>query len=299
VLVLAGDHVYRMDYRRLLQTHELRGATATLAVTRVPPDQSRRFGMVYLDRDGRIARLDEKPAQADTPFASMGVYLFEAAALGQLLRERPRNLVLDVIQPMLRAGEPVYAHEFTGYWEDVGTLPAYYRASLGLLADPPRLELHDPRWPLLTRDEERAPANLREGADVEESLVANGCTVAGRVRRSLLFPGVVVEPGAEVSDSIIMQDVRIGRGARVDRSILDKYTQVGEGAAVGWGDPPHGERHAWLEGLTLAGKDAHIPPGCRVGRGVVLGIGARLDPQGREVPAGTLIEGRAWYEDMV
>ncbi len=299
VLVLSGDQVYRMDYRRMLQAHEQRGATATIAVTRVPPDQSRRFGMVHLGAEGRVTRLDEKPARATTPFASMGVYLFDSAALGEALRSGPADLVLDVLVPMLAAGAPVYAHEFSGYWEDVGTIATYYRASLGLLALPPRFELHDPRWPLLTRDEERPPVNLRDGADVEESLVANGCRIAGRVRRSVLFPGTVVESGAEVTDSIVLQDSLIGAGARVDRAILDKHVVVDRGAVVGHGDPPAGPEFAWLDGLTLAGKDAHIPPGSHIGRGVVIGNHACFDGAPAELPAGTVLASRPWYEGVI
>src|SRR5437867_2471423 len=178
VLVLSGDHVYRMDYRALFQTHESQRATLTIAVARVPPDQSRRFGMAMLDRDGRLLSLVEKPERANTPFASMGIYLFEFEALGEVLRSRPVDLVLDVVRPMLESGERVYAHEFGGYWEDVGTVPTFYRANLELLAREPRLVLHDARWPILTRDEERPPVLLLDQATLEDSLVANGCRVA-------------------------------------------------------------------------------------------------------------------------
>jgi glucose-1-phosphate adenylyltransferase len=159
--------------------------------------------------------------------------------------------------------------------------------------------MHNPRWPVLTRDEERPPVNLRAEADVEESLVANGCRVAGRVRRSVLFPGVMVEPEAEVVDSIVFQDSVIGRGAKVSRSILDKHTVVGDRAVIGWGEPPRDPAHAWLDGLTLVGKDAHVPEGARVGRGVVIGINATFDGLRREVAAGTTLPSRVWYEGIV
>jgi glucose-1-phosphate adenylyltransferase len=296
VLVLSGDQVYRMDYRRMLMVHERRGATVTLAVTRVLPQESRRFGMVQFDREGRVTRLEEKPRRTEATHASMGVYLFETAALGELLRDRPPDLVAGVIEPLLKAGEPVHAHEFTGYWDDVGTVASYYRANLELIAPAPRLELLNARWPVLTRDEERPPVHLGEHADVEESLVANGCRVDGRVRRSVLFPGAVVERGAEVTDSIVYPDTRIGPGAKVDRAILDKHAIVGAGAVVGWGDPPHDPAHAWLDGLTLIGKDAEIPAGARVGRGVVVGIHADFEGLPPEIVAGSTLQSRAWYE---
>jgi glucose-1-phosphate adenylyltransferase len=299
VLVLSGDHVYRMDYRALWKTHESRRAALTIAVTRVPPDQSRRFGMAMLDRDGRLLSLVEKPERANTPFASMGIYLFEFEALGEMLRARPVDLVHDVVRPMLEAGERVYAHEFNGFWEDVGTVPTFYRANLELVAPEPRLPLYDARWPVLTRDEERPPVLLLDHAEVEDSLIANGCRVAGRVRRSVLSAGVRVEEGAEITDSVIMADTRIGSGARIDRAILDKYVRVGEHARIGYGDSSGSSESAWLEGIALVGKDAIIPPGMRVGRASVIGIGAGPeDFAAEELAAGTLMPSRPWLRDF-
>lgn len=298
VLVLSGDHVYRMDYRALLATHEQHGAAVTLAVTRVPPEQTRRFGMVTVGPEGRVTALDEKPDEASTPFASMGIYLFESQVLREMLRGRPVDLVLDVLRPLIASGARVCAHAFLGYWEDVGTVGSYYRASLDLLGPDPRLVLDDQRWPILTRDEERAPVLFHVGAAVEESLIANGCRVAGRVTRSLLFAGVTVEPGAEVVDSVIMQDVTIGRGARIERAILDKYVRVGEDARVGGANAhAHGDLN-WLEGLTLAGKDAILPAGVRIEAPAVVGVGALPeDLAGGALGAGSVTPNRTWYEE--
>ncbi len=296
VLVLSGDQVYRMDYRALLETHVEGRAAVTLAVTPVPPEQRRRFGMVTFGPDGRVRTLVEKPESATTPFASIGIYLFETEVLGEWLRGNPVNLVLDVLRPMLEAGERMLAHEFEGYWEDVGTLGSYYRASLELVSPEPRFLLDDQRWPILTRDEERPPLLLREGARVEDSLIANGSRVAGTVRRSVLFPGVTVESGAEIVESVVMSDVVVGRGARVDRAILDKYARVGEGAIVGYGEAPARCGNEWLEGLTLVGKDANIPAGAKVGRSVVIGVGGGPpDFEAGEIAAGTVVPNRAWF----
>lgn len=297
VLVLSGDHVYRMDYRALLATHLENRAAATLAVTRVAPEQSRRFGMVTFDADARVESLVEKPARADTPWASMGIYMFETAVLRRYLSGAPVNLVLDVIRPMLAGGERVLVHPFEGYWEDVGTVGSFYRANLELVSPEPRLVLHDPGWPILTRDEERPPVRVGDAAHLEECLVANGCRVDGTVRRSVLFPGAVVEPGAEVVESVIMSDARIGAGARVEGAILDKYVRVESGATIGVGPGDPAPESAWLEGVTLVGKDAVIPAGARIGRAVVVGIGSRAEDFGdAEVRPGTVIGSRAWYE---
>jgi glucose-1-phosphate adenylyltransferase len=296
ILVLSGDQVYRMDYRALLETHVERRAGVTMAVTPVPPDQRRRFGMVTFGPDGRVRSLVEKPETAATPFASIGIYLFETELLGEWLRGHPVNLVLDVLRPMLEGGVRMIAHEFDGYWEDVGTVGSYYRSSLELLAAEPRFQLSDQRWPILTRDEERPPVLLREGARVEDSLIANGCRVAGTVRRSVLFPGVTVGSGAEIVESVVMSDVAVERGARVDRAIIDKYVRVGEGAVVGHGEIPGGRESEWLEGLTLVGKDAVIPAGARAGRSVVIGVGGGApDFEAGEIAPGTVVPNRAWF----
>jgi glucose-1-phosphate adenylyltransferase len=208
--------------------------------------------------------------------------------------------VKDVVRPMLERGERVYADEFRGYWEDVGMVSTFYRANLELLAREPQLVVYDPRWPILTRDEERPPVLILDGAEIEDSLIANGCRVAGRVRRSVLFPGVTVEAGAEITDSIVMADTTVCRRARIDRAILDKYVRVGEAAVVGCGAPPDDPDVAWLDGIALVGKDAAIPDGVKIGRASVIGIGAGpVDFAAAEVAAGTLLPSHSWFEDVV
>ena len=299
VLVLSGDHVYRMDYRALFLAHEQRGASVTLAVTRVPADQSRRFGMVTTDRGGRVRTLEEKPERSSATHASMGIYLFEFDVLGEMLRSRPVDLVLDVLRPLVDAGERVYAHEFNGFWEDVGTVASYYRTNLELVQPEPRLQLHDTRWPILTRDEERPAVVVGDNASIEQSLVANGCRIDGRVQRSIVFPGVRIGRGAEIVDSILMADTIIEPGARITRAILDKYARVGENAVVGEGEDPGPPDLQWLAGLVLVGKDAWVPPGGRVLRPASIGVGGRYeDFTDGVVPPGTLVGNRRWYEEL-
>lgn len=299
VLVLSGDHVYRMDYGALLHAHAQHDARVTLAVTRVPPGQSQRFGMVTTGADARVTSLEEKPKQTSAPFANMGVYVFETEVLGEMLRGRPVDLVLDVIRPLVEAGERVCAHEFPGYWEDIGTVESYYRANLDLLAPGSRFLLHDARWPILTRDEERPPVRVADGALLEDCLIANGCRIEGRVRRSILFPGVHVAEGAEVRDAVVLADTTIGPGALVDRAILDKYVRVGEGAIVGDGEEAGPPQLDWLAGLVLVGKDAWIPPGGRVRRPSSIGVGGRYeDYENRVLPAGTMVPNRRWFEEL-
>ncbi len=299
VLVLSGDHVYRMDYRALLYAHEQQRAALTMAVTRVPPDQSWRFGMARLDPEGRMLSLVEKPEQSDAPFASMGIYLFEREALVERLADRPVDLVLDLVRPMLEAGARVFGHEFEGYWEDVGTIRSFYQANLELLRPLPQFGLHDSHWPILTRDEERPPVLTLPGAEIENSLVANGGRIAGRVRNSVLFPGVRVGRGADIRNSVIMADTVVEPGARIDGAIVDKYVRVGEGAVLGCGDRSPDAAHDWLGGLVLVGKDAVLPAGLEVGRSCVIGVGARArDFESNRIAAGTLLPNHSWIEDL-
>lgn len=299
VLVLSGDHIVRMDYRPLVAAHLQREAAVTVAVTQVPVNEAYRFGMVHVERSGRIRSIDEKPQRTDAALANMGIYLFETERLAEMLRARPVDLVLDVLRPQVAAGQRVFAHEFDGYWEDVGTIASYYRANLELVRPHPRFTLHDARWPILTRDEERPPVWIGDQAVLEDSLVANGCRVEGRVRRSILFPGVQVGPGAEIEDSIVMADTHIEGGARIGHAILDKYVKVGARARIGEGD---GLQHQGLEalaGLSIVGKDTWIEHDARVERPSSIGVGGRYE----DLPAGLLAAGatvpnRRWFEEM-
>jgi glucose-1-phosphate adenylyltransferase len=299
VLVLSGDHVVRMDYRPLLAAHIEREAAVTVAVTKVPAQEAHRFGMVHADASGRLQSLEEKPARTDAALANMGIYLFETERLAEMLRSRPVDIVLDVLRRLLGARDRVHAHEFEGYWEDVGTVASYYRASLELVRPDARLALHDARWPILTRDEERAPVWLGDGASIEDSLVANGCRIEGRVTRSIVFPGVRVGPGAVVSESVIMADTHVSTGARVEHAILDKYVRVGTGAHVGADPAGPVENLDWLAGLTLVGKDTWIPEGGVVRRPSSIGVGGRYeDLPGGVLEAGSLVPNRHWYQEL-
>lgn len=299
VLVLSGDHVVRMDYRPLIAAHIQRDAAVTVAVTQVPAHEAHRFGMVQIERSGRIKSIEEKPQRTEAGLANMGIYLFETERLAEMLRARPVDMVLDVLRPQVAAGHRVFAHEFTGYWEDVGTVASYYRSNLELVRPHPRLMLHDTRWPILTRDEERPPVWMGDHASVDDSLIANGCRVEGRVRRSILFPGVHVGPGAEIHESIVMADTHIESGARVDHAILDKYVKVGIGAQVGLGDGMDAHGLEWLAGLTVVGKDTWLPEGAQVHRPSCIGVGGRYeDLPGNELPPGSIVRSRRWYEEM-
>ncbi len=275
VLILAGDHVYKMDYRRLLNFHEQTNADVTLAVREVSPYDAYRFGMVKTELDGRISNFEEKPRRTRSTLASMGVYVFKRDVLiDWLLREGKEQVDFgrEVI-PSLVKRRRVYAHHFDGYWADIGTLQSYWEANMALLAETPALELDDPRWVIHTRSEERPPAWVSAEARVDGNLLCDGCRIEGRVERSIISPGVVVAAGALVRDSIIMRDTIIGEGAIVDRAIIDTDVVVGAKAEIGAGDdnaPNHHDPARFSTGLTVIGTASHIPAGIRIGRNCVI-----------------------------
>lgn len=277
VLILSGDHVYRMDYRRMLEFHESRGADVTVAVFEVPLEEASRFGTLIADETGRVLSFDEKPKRPRSSLISMGVYVFEKDVLRERLAEDAsvrtgHDFGGDII-PSMVGRDRVYAYRFSGYWRDVGTIDSYWDANMELVEDPPAFDLYDPEWVIHTRSEERPPARVLSEARVRQSLVSHGCTIHGRVEHSVLSPGVVVERGAVVRDSILMTDTVVGRWAVIDRSILDKEVRVGANAIVGYGaaDVPNGREPQRLHsGISIVGKRAEVPPGVRVGRNCMI-----------------------------
>ncbi len=223
VLVLAGDHIYKMDYRPFIQTHLDKRADLTVAVLTVPPDEASRMGICLTDDDDRIIDWEEKPAEPRGNLASMGVYVFSPDALQRWLTPARHDFGKDVVPAMIKAGRRVFAHRFDGYWRDVGTVEAFWKANLDLVGLVPPLDLFDRDWLIHTRSEERSPAKSGPDAVFRHSLASHGCIINGTVVNSLLSPGVKVYDGAVVRDSVIMLDAEIGAGAVVDGSIVDKH----------------------------------------------------------------------------
>jgi len=298
VLILAGDHIYKMDYRPMLRFHQERAADVTLAVRSVPGFEAYRYGMVMADPDGRVIHFEEKPRRTHSTSASMGIYIFRRELLVEWLGSGPgkrqRDLGREVIPAWVDV-KRVFAYPFQGYWADAGTVQAYWEANMALLAETPALDLYDPDWVIHTLSEERPAALIGPEARVAGNLLCDGCQVDGTVIRSIISPGAYVAAGAVVRDAIIMTDTVIEPGAEVDRTILDKRVHVGGDAKVGWGDDNTPNRN-WPErlntGLTLVGKGAVIPAGAIVGRNVVIHPHAiARDYAGEAVASGETIGG--------
>jgi glucose-1-phosphate adenylyltransferase len=298
ILVLSGDHVYRMDYRPMIEEHVVYGADATIAVTEVPREEARGFGVVDLDEEGMVRGFLEKPVSPPSGTISMGVYVFKASALYAVLREdSERDTAHDfgrnILPEMVRRGR-VRGHRHLGYWQDIGTLDSYYRANLDLLKPNPPFPLEDPRWPVFTPSTEFPPARVGARAGVTSAIVTHGSIVNGRIERSVLFPGAVVEEGATVRDSILMGDAWVGPHAVLDRVILDKRVHVGARARVGFGEdliPNRSCPEHLSSGITIIGKETRIPEGSTIGRNCR--VSANLieeDFPGDTIPSGGVVE---------
>jgi glucose-1-phosphate adenylyltransferase len=274
ILVLAGDHIYKMDYGPMMAAHRRTGAAVTVAVRTVPAAEASRMGILSLDADGRVTDWEEKPEVPKSDLASMGVYVFNRSALHDWLDDSRSDFGRDVIPAMLAGGAPVFGHRFDGYWRDVGTIEAYWAANLDLTALVPPLDLFDRSWLVHTRSEERSPAKMGPDAIARHSLISHGCIVNGMVLNSVLSPGVRVYEGALVRDSVVLLDSVIGPGAVVDTAIIDKFVEVGAGALVGYGNdlgtPNVDEPDHLNTGITLVGERARIPASVRIGRNCLI-----------------------------
>jgi glucose-1-phosphate adenylyltransferase len=300
VLVLSGDHVYKMDYNILYAFHEANRASVTVAVTEVPAESVSAFGILETDGTGRVVGFQEKPRLARSRLASMGVYLFDRRALinwlveDAAMQDSHHDFGKDLLPRLVARGEAVYAYRFREYWQDVGTLDSYYQTNMDLLTDRPPLDLSDPTWLVHTQSADRPPVRFETGGVAERSLIANGCRIAGKVVRSILFPGVVVAPGAVVRDSIVMNDTHVHGGAELDRAILDKEVVVGAQARIGWGEdmtPNQACPEHLATGLLVVGKGARLPEGVTVGRNARIGAFVGLDEFKGDVPAGGVVNG--------
>ena len=286
VLVLAGDHIYRMDYRSMIAFHQQRAADVTLGAVVIPIEEGSRFGILETDADGRVVSFEEKPANPKGTLGSMGIYVFNREVLARMLVEDAGNdsskhdFGRNIIPGMLHGGQRVFAYPFSGYWQDVGTIQSYWEAHMELLEDPPAFDLYDRSWVIHTLSEERPPAHVLDECQVTRSLISHGCIIRGRVENSVLSPGVVVEKGALVRDSIIFSGSVVGAGSVVDRAILDKEVVIGKHCRIGHGDdmtPNKGEPERLNTGITLVGKRSCLPDNLTVGRNCK--IGTDLRPQ--------------------
>ncbi len=279
ILILSGDHIYRMDLHAMVEFHRGKNADITIGMMIVPRSQIHQFGAGITDDEGRIIEWEEKPKVARTNLASMGIYVFNYEYLLNLLAADKEMLDFGMhLVPKAIARDNVFAYPFEGYWRDVGTIQAYWEANMDLLKDDP--EISPEAWgirPNLESEQllaDRIPARFKAGSRVSRSMISAGCVIEGEVVNSVLSPGVKVGPGCRIRDSIILHDCVIEEGAAVDLAIMDKRARVGRGAIVGNGDNKNIANKKYPDhlytGISLIGKEADIPPGTVIGRNCII-----------------------------
>lgn len=239
VLILSGDHIYRMDYRLMLDQHKATGAVCTVATITVPIEEASRFGICNTNKDGSIYEFEEKPAKPKNNQASMGIYIFNTKTLIEYLEndEADENSSNDfgknIIPNLLHNGEKLYAYRFDGYWKDVGTISSLWEANMDLIGDDPVLNLGDRNMRIFSKNTARPPQYVGPASIIKNSLISEGCRIMGTVENSVISGGVVVEKGAVVRDSVIFEDVVIKKNAKVYTAIVDADSVIESGALVG------------------------------------------------------------------
>ena len=269
VLILSGDHIYKMDYDKMLKYHKDKGADCTIAVIDVPIEEASRFGIMSTNPDGSIYKFSEKPKNPDSTSASMGIYIFNRDKLEKYLTEdeadpnSSNDFGKNIIPNMLAAGEKMYAYAFDGYWKDVGTISSLWEANMDLIGENPVLDLGDQDWRIYSKNQPTAPQFIADSARIENCYITDGCEVYGTVINSVLGSGVKVAQDAFVKDSVLMGDTEIGEGATVNYSIIDTNVIIGAGATVG------ADKEV-AKGITVLGEDVKVSSGATVADGEII-----------------------------
>ncbi len=272
VLILSGDHIYKMDYEVMLDFHKAHNADVSIAVMPVPQEEASRFGIVVTDENGKITEFQEKPKEPKSNLASMGIYIFSWPALKEALITLSEQSNCDfgkhVIPYCHEKGETLVAYEYNGYWKDVGTLGSYWEANMELIDIIPEFNLYEEFWKIYTTNDILPPQFVSAESVIERSLIGDGSEIYGQVYNSIIGCGVVVEKGAVVRDSIIMQNAVIGEGAVVEKGIIAENAVIGKGAQIGIGEelPNKVKPSVYAFGLAVIGENAVIPEGVRIGK---------------------------------
>ncbi len=257
VLILSGDHIYKMNYAQMLNYHILNNASCTIAAIEVPIEEASRFGILNINEDGSIYEFDEKPKVPKSNLASMGIYIFSAQQLYQYLENDSKNpsssndFGKDILPKMLHDGEKMMAYRFEGYWKDVGTIDSLYEANMDLLGDLPTFDVADPSWIIRSRSPLAPPQYVGDGGKIANSIVMSGCEIYGTVENSVLGSSVVVKKGVTIKNSIIMSDVIIGENTQIEYAIIDENTTIGKNVKIG-------EPKSAKKGIAVLGGNINV-----------------------------------------
>ena len=298
VLILSGDHIYKMDYEVMLDYHKANNADVTIAAMPVPMEEASRFGIVITDENGRITEFQEKPPVPKSNLASMGIYIFSWPVLRKALIELSDVPGCDfgkhIIPYCHEQDKRLFAYEYNGYWKDVGTLGSYWEANMELIDIIPEFNLYEEFWKIYTNSDIIPPQNISDQSVIERCIIGDGAEIYGEVRNCVIGSGVTIGPGTVVRDSIIMKDVEIGKGCIIDKAIIAEDVKIGANVTLGTGgEVPNKMRpDIYSFGLVTIGENSVIPEGVQIGKNTaVSGVTSREDyPNGLLESGETLIK---------
>ena len=276
VLILSGDHIYKMDYEVMLDYHKANNADVTIAAMPVPIEEASRFGMVVTDENHKITEFQEKPEHPKSNLASMGIYIFSWPVLRDALiklKDQPNcDFGMHVIPYVHENGKRIFAYEYTGYWKDVGTLKSYWQANMELIDIVPEFNLYEEFWKIYTKSEALPPQYVSADSKIERSIICNGCEVRGNVHNSVISANVDIAEDAEVHDSIIMQGCKIGKGTKIYNAIVAENTIIGDNCSIGVGEYADSKLSQKIYNCELAviGENSTIPSGVTLGKNVAV-----------------------------
>ncbi|MBO6015859.1 MAG: glucose-1-phosphate adenylyltransferase [Lachnospiraceae bacterium] len=293
VLILSGDHIYKMDYEVMLEYHKSKGAEVTLAAMPVPMEEAKRFGILITDENRQIKEFEEKPEHPRSNLASMGIYIFNWSTLKAALIKNANQPALDfgkhVIPYCHENGSPIFAYEYNGYWKDVGTLHSYWEANMELIDLVPEFNLYEEYWKIYTKNDRLPPQYIAESAEVEKSIIGEGSEIYGKVYNSVIGCGVIIGEGTVVRDSIIMNDTIIGKYGEINKGIIAENVEIGDNVKLGIGEEIENETdpHIYNNGLVTVGERSIVPSNISVGRNtVIFGDTKEEDYQDHYLPSG-------------
>lgn len=276
VLILSGDHIYKMDYEVMLEYHKANNADITIAAMPVPIEEASRFGIVVTDENDRIIEFEEKPKNPKSNLASMGIYIFSWKVLKEALIKMSNVSGCDfgkhIIPYCFENGGRIFAYEYNGYWKDVGTLGSYWEANMELIDIIPVFNLYEEFWRIYTKSDTLPPQYIAAGARVERSIIGEGTEIYGEVYNSVIGPGVVVEEGTVVRDSIIMQGTKIGKGAQIYKAIIAENVEISDNVVLGVGEyaPSKYDPKVYAFDLVTIGENSYIPANVTIGKNVAI-----------------------------
>lgn len=277
VLILSGDHIYKMDYSKMLDFHKENKCDVTIAVLEVTMEEATRFGIMNADEKDKVYEFEEKPENPKSNLASMGIYIFTWSKLREALIEDSKvhmdsDFGKHIIPTMLNKGMTLYAYRFRDYWKDVGTIESYWAANMELIKTLPEFNLYEDFWKIYTNSDHQPPQYTSETADVKMSLLSEGCEIYGSVDSSVISSNVTIEEGAIIRDSIIMENCIIGKNTIIDRCIIDQDTKIGDNVIMGRGEntPNEDKPKIYDTGITVVGNDTTIPSDVVIGKNCVI-----------------------------